>query len=45
MIAALLLLFAPAAWSAPVKSELSQDITVKSRAAGAAGVQVAPPTA
>ena len=27
------------------KSELSQDITIKARAAGSAGVQVAPPTA
>ncbi len=45
MSGALLLLLALPAWSAPSKSELSQDITVKSRAAGAAGVQVAPPTA
>jgi hypothetical protein len=45
MIAALLMLLALPARSAPAKSELSQDITVKSRAAGAAGVQVAPPTA
>ncbi|MDD5305602.1 MAG: hypothetical protein PHS14_21085, partial [Elusimicrobia bacterium] len=44
---ALLLILALPAWSAgaPSKSELSQDITVKSRAAGAVGVQVAPPTA
>lgn len=42
-----LLILALPAWSAgtPSKSELSQDITVKSRAAGAVGVQVAPPTA
>lgn len=45
MSAALLLLLALPAWSAPAKSELSQDITIKSRAAGSAGVQVAPPTA
>lgn len=38
-------LFALPAWSAPAKSELSQDITVHSRAAGAVGVQVAPPSA
>ena len=45
MISVLLLVFIGPAWSAPAKSELSQDITVHSRAAGAAGVQVAPPTA
>lgn len=45
MIALLLLFAALPAWSAPAKSELSQDITVKSRASGAVGVQVAPPTA
>ncbi|MBI5246936.1 MAG: hypothetical protein HY923_07120 [Elusimicrobia bacterium] len=46
MIAALLLAAAPVlAAERPAKSELSQDITVKSRAAGAAGVQVAPPSA
>ncbi len=45
MIAAPLLLLASCAWSAPSKSELSQDITVKARAGVAAGVQVAPPTA
>lgn len=45
MSAALLLLLALPAWSASTKSELSQDITIKSRAAGSAGVQVAPPTA
>ena len=44
-VAVALILLAAPAWSAPAKSELSQDITVKSRAAGAAGVQVAPPTA
>lgn len=38
-------LLAPPAWGASTKSELSQDITIKSRAAGSAGVQVAPPTA
>lgn len=42
---AILLLLALPARSAPAKSELSQDITVRSRAAGATGVQVAPPTA
>ena len=41
----LLLILALPAWSAPAKSGLSQDITVKARAAGGAGVQVAPPTA
>jgi len=41
----ILFLLALPAWSAPSKSELSQDITIKARAAGAAGVQVAPPTA
>lgn len=45
MISTILLLVALPAWSAPAKSELSQDITVHSRAAGAVGVQVAPPTA
>jgi len=45
MTSALLLLLALPAWSAPAKSELSQDITVKARAAGAVGVQVSPPTA
>ena len=45
MSAALLLLLAFPAWSAPSKSELSQDMTIKARAAGGAGVQVAPPTA
>ncbi len=44
-VAVALLILALPAWSAPAKSELSQDITVHSRAAGAAGVQVAPPTA
>jgi len=39
------LLLALPAWSAPAKSELSQDITIKARAAGGAGVQVSPPTA
>jgi len=45
MITEILLIFTLPAWSAPAKSELSQDITVHSRAAGVAGVQVAPPTA
>lgn len=45
MTAALILLLALPAWSAPSKSELSQDMTIKARAAGGAGVQVAPPTA
>jgi hypothetical protein len=44
-LAALALLAALPASSAPVKSELSQDITIKARAAGAVGVQVAPATA
>ena len=43
--AALLGALALPARSAPAKSELSQDITIKARSAGAAGVQVAPPTA
>ncbi len=41
----IIMLLALPAWSAPSKSELTQDITIKARAAGAAGVQVAPPTA
>ena len=41
----LLLILALPAWSAPSKFELSQDMTVKSRAAGVVGVQVSPPTA
>lgn len=45
MIASLLMLLALPAWSAPSKSELSQDMIIKARAAGGAGVQVAPPTA
>lgn len=47
MISVYLLILALPAWSAgtPTKSELSQDITVKSRAAEAVGVQIAPPTA
>ncbi|MBI2387430.1 MAG: hypothetical protein HYV14_15685 [Elusimicrobia bacterium] len=45
MSAALLLLIALPAWSAPSKSELSQDMTIKARASGSAGVQVSPPTA
>jgi hypothetical protein len=45
MIASLLLALALSAWSAPSKSELSQDMTIKARAAGTTGVQVAPPTA
>ena len=45
MSAALLLLLAFPAWSARSKSELSQDMTITARAAGGAGVQVAPPTA
>ncbi|MCM2304823.1 MAG: hypothetical protein NDJ72_08985 [Elusimicrobia bacterium] len=45
MSAALLLILALPAWGAPSKSELSQDMTIKARAAGTAGVQVAPPTA
>jgi len=45
MSASLLLALALSAWSAPSKSELSQDMTIKARAAGGAGVQVAPPTA
>jgi hypothetical protein len=40
-----LLISALPARSAPAKSELTQDITVKARAAGGAAVQVAPPTA
>lgn len=45
MSASLLLALALSAWGAPSKSELSQDMTIKARAAGGAGVQVAPPTA
>lgn len=45
MTVSLLLALALTAWSAPSKSELSQDMTIKARAAGGAGVQVAPPTA
>jgi hypothetical protein len=45
MTAALLLLLALPARCATAKSELSQDMTIKARAAGTAGVQVAPPTA
>ncbi|MBI2788616.1 MAG: hypothetical protein HYX59_08045 [Elusimicrobia bacterium] len=45
MSASLLLALALSAWAAPSKSELSQDMTIKARAAGGAGVQVAPPTA
>ncbi len=46
MIQALLLAAATTAHGATAsKSGLSQDITVKARAAGAAGVQVAPPSA
>ncbi len=41
----LILLLALSAHAASTKSELSQDITIKSRASGSAGVQVAPPTA
>jgi len=43
--AVLCLILALPARGAPAKSELSQDITIKARAAGTAGVQVAPPTA
>lgn len=45
MSASLLLALALTAQGAPSKSELSQDMTIKARAAGGAGVQVAPPTA
>ncbi|UPT72848.1 MAG: hypothetical protein M0D55_13070 [Elusimicrobiota bacterium] len=41
----ILLFLALYAHAAPKPKELSEDITVKARAAGAAGVQVAPPTA
>jgi len=45
MSASFLLALALSAGAAPSKSELSQDMTIKARAAGGAGVQVAPPTA
>lgn len=45
MIAGILLTLALVSWGASSKSELSQDMTIKARAAGAPGVQVAPPTA
>jgi len=45
MKTALILLLALTARAASTKSELSQDITIKARTAGSAGVQVAPPTA
>ena len=46
MISALLLAAATAHGAErPRQSELSQDITIKARAAAAAGVQVAPPSA
>lgn len=41
----LLLIIALPVWSAPSKSELTQDMTIKARAASGAGVQVSPPTA
>lgn len=44
-VLALLLLSAPAFAAKKAPKELNEDITVKARAAGAAGVQVAPPAA